>query len=162
VLLKWEIARPTAFGNWVQLDADIRGPGEDLLRAQVEAFVASLRFAPEPTPLSDDPAVAQAIARQALTQLKSDPAYACFPDEAGASRATTITSLPFGPPLNGPVPVICSAAIAPTDVGFWKVNLVISWDAAEGRTAGANHIIQWLDPDGTLSASGSSGDVPGG
>ena len=150
------------FGNWVQLDADIRGPGEDILRAQVEALVASLRFTPEPSPISDDPAVAQAIARQALAELKSDPAYTCFPDEAGASRTTTITSLPFGPPLDDPVPVTCSAAIAPTDVGFWKVDLLTSWDAAEGRTQGANHIVQWLDPDGTLSASGSSGDVPGG
>jgi hypothetical protein len=161
-LLTWEVARPIVYGNWVQLDADIRGPGEDILRAQVEALVASLRFTPEPTPISDDPAVARTIARQALAELKSDPAYACFPDAAGVSRRTTITSLPLGPPLDGPVPVTCSATIAPTDVGFWKLDMAIAWDAAEGRTAGASHTVQWLAPDGTLSGSGSSGDVPGG
>lgn len=162
VLLTWRIASPAAFGNWVQLDADIRGPGQDTLRSQVEALIASFRFTPAPTPVSSDPAVAVAVARRALAQLKTDAAYACFPDEAGASRQATITSLPYGTSLGGALPVTCSVAISPTDIGFWKLDLTITWDAAGSRKAGANVTTQWLEPDGTLSASGSSGDEPPG
>jgi hypothetical protein len=161
VVLTWKIARPTAFGNWVQLDADLRGPGEAVLRTQVEALVASFRFTPAPTPMSSDSAVAQAIARKALANLKTDSAYACYPDEAGASRAATITGIPYGPPLSSPLPVTCSAMIASTDVGFWKLDLTIAWEAAGGRQAGTNHVVQWLQPDGSLGASSGSGDWPG-
>jgi len=38
--------------NWVQLDADIRGPGEAELRSEVEALIASFSFDAGPAPLS--------------------------------------------------------------------------------------------------------------
>jgi hypothetical protein len=160
VLLTWKIERPTAFDNWVQLEADMRGPGLDTLRAQVEALTASFRFAPPPTPISNDPAVAQDVARKAITTLRADAAYACFPDAAGMSRQTTITSMPHGPALSSPVPVTCSVAISPTDIGFWKLDLTISWEASGTRKAGSNVTTQWLAPDGSLGASAESGDSP--
>ncbi len=160
ILLTWKIESPTAFDNWVQLDADIRGPGGDALRAQVSALIASFRFTPEPTPISSDPAVAQAIATKALLQLKTDAAFACFPDQAGTSRQTSITSVPFGPTLSRPVPVTCSVSISPTDIGFWKLDLTISWEASGSRQAGTNVTTQWLAPDGSLGASTSTGDTP--
>ncbi|MGZ6300484.1 MAG: hypothetical protein ACXWMN_08350 [Candidatus Limnocylindria bacterium] len=162
IVLTWKIARPTAFGNWVQLDADIRGPGEEALRSQVEALIASFHFTPEPTPISNDPAVARPVARKALTQLKTDSAYACFPDEAGVSRTATITSLPFGPSLTSPQPVTCSVTIAPTNIGFWKLDLDITWDTDRTRKAGANQTVEWLAPEGSLGASSNSGDAPSG
>ena len=162
VLLTWKIARPTAFGNWVQLEADIRGPGESELRSEVEALIASFRFTPQPRPISTDPAVARGMARKALAKLKTDSAYACYPDEAGAPRAATITKIPDGPSLSSPLSVTCSAMIASTDIGFWKLDLTIAWDAAGARKAGTNHLVQWLQPDGSFGASSGSGDWPGG
>lgn len=159
-LLTWEIASPSAFGNWVQLDAEIRGPGQAELRRQVEDLVASMRFEPQPVPISDDPLVARSIAHDALAQLKEDAAYACFPDEAGTSRNTMIREMPNGPPLNGEVPVTCSAEIHPTTIGFWQLELAISWEALGSRSSGTRHITQWLTPDGELSASTSDGETP--
>jgi len=84
VILTWKIARPTAFSNWIQLDAEILGPGLDSLRTQVEALIASVHFVPPPEPISTDPAVAQTVAAKALAALKQrGAAYACFPDAAG-------------------------------------------------------------------------------
>jgi hypothetical protein len=161
VILTWKIQRPASIDNWVQLDADIRGPGTDALRSEVDALVASFRFTPEPVPISSDPAVAQDVARKALAQLKTDAAYACFPDEAGMSRQTTITAMPNGPTLSSPLPVTCSVAITPTDIGVWKLDLTISWEASGTRKAGSNLTTEWLAPDGSLGASSQSGDSPG-
>lgn len=44
VFLTWKIASPVASNNWIQLDADIRGPGLDIVRTQIEALIASFRF----------------------------------------------------------------------------------------------------------------------
>jgi hypothetical protein len=161
VLLTWMIQRPTSIDNWVQLDADIRGPGTDALRSEVDALVASFRFTPEPVPISSDPTVAQEVARKAIAALKTDAAYACFPDEAGMSRDTTISAMPNGPTLASPVPVTCSVAIGPTDIGVWKLDLTISWEASGARKAGSNLTTEWLAPDGSLGASIVSGDYPG-
>jgi hypothetical protein len=60
------------------------------------------------------------------------------------------------------VPVTCSVAIAPTDIGFWWLDLTIAWDAADARKAGANRIVEWVQPDGSLGASTGSGDSPSG
>jgi len=51
VLLTWMIANPTVGMNWVQLDADIRGPAEAALRSQVEALIASFTYDAGPVPL---------------------------------------------------------------------------------------------------------------
>ncbi len=160
VLLTWKIQRPGSIDNWVQLDADIRGPGLDALRAQVNDLVASLRFTPAPTPISSDLAVAQSVARKAMAELKSDAAYACFPDEAGTSQQTTITAMPNGPTLSSPVPVTCSVAITLTDIGVWKLDLTISWEASGNRQVGSNITTEWLAPDGSLGASTGSGGSP--
>ena len=95
-----------------------------------------------------------------MAKLKTDAAYDCFPDAAGTSRQATITSMPFGPTLSSPVPVTCSVAISPTDIGFWKLDLTISWEASGSRKAGTNVTTQWLAPDGSLGASTGSGDTP--
>jgi hypothetical protein len=81
VRLTWKTARPDAFGNWVQIDADIRGPGEQQLRQQVETMVASFRFSPPPSSLPRGQAAAVAVAASAVAELRarSPAAYACFP-----------------------------------------------------------------------------------
>jgi hypothetical protein len=100
------------------------------------------------------------LPHKALAQLETDPAYGCFPDEAGTSRQATISSMPFGPSLDSPVPVTCSVAISPTDIGVWRLDLRISWEASESRHAGSNVTTEWLAPDGSLGASTGSGGTP--
>jgi hypothetical protein len=51
VLLTWMIANPMVTMNWVQLDADVRGPGVAALRSQVEALIASFSYDAGPAPL---------------------------------------------------------------------------------------------------------------
>jgi hypothetical protein len=110
--------------------------------AQVEALGASFRFTPAPTPIATDPAVVQAVARKALAALETDPAYACFPDEAGASRPATVTSMPPGPALAHPVPVTCSASIEPT-ASASGTSVSIAWTAGGSRKAGSNVTTGW-------------------
>lgn len=51
VRLTWMIPNPGLAMNWVQLDADIRGPGDAELRSQVESLIASFRFSGGPAAL---------------------------------------------------------------------------------------------------------------
>ena len=51
LLLTWMIPIPRISMDWVQLDADMRGPDGAVLRTQVEDLVASFRFAGGPAPL---------------------------------------------------------------------------------------------------------------
>ena len=159
VRLTWKIARPDAFSNWIQLEADILGPGEDHLRQQVETMVSSFRFVPAPEPLPAGRDAANAIAARGVTTLQaSEPAaYACFPAQPGTMRAATVLDLPDSM-LKKPLPVRCSTTIDRTDIGFWKLELVASWDAAADRLAGSWTTVQWLYPDGTGSASTGFGD----
>lgn len=51
-------------------------------------------------------------------------------------------------------------SIAATDVGYWRMVLVIKWTAAADRSAGSVTYVQWLLPDGRLSAGTGSGSPP--
>ncbi len=163
ILLTWKIERPRAFGNWVQLDADILGPGQDQRRAEVEALIASLHFDPPPAPISTDPAVARSIATKAMSALQAQgPGYDCFPDQAGSSATATVTEVPNMPSLRKPLVVTCSVAIAPTDIGFWKLDLTMRWTAASDRSAGEMSWTEWLPSDGSLGAQSGTGAPPDG
>ncbi len=159
VRLTWMIARPDAFGNWIQIDADILGPGDGPLRRQVEGMIASFTFDPAPKPLAEGQGEADAIAALAVERLQQDEAaaYACFPAAAGTTKTATVEALPSAT-LKEPLPVRCSTRISRTDVGFWRLELVASWDAAADRSAGSATTVQWLFPDGAPSASIGSGD----
>jgi hypothetical protein len=160
--LEWEIARPDIFGAWVQIEADIRGPHLSELRRQLAAMIASFRYEPPPQPLPDDDATARAIAATAITELRDgDPAaYECFPTEVGTTNPAIVEALPGGT-LRKPLPVTCSMSIHTTDVGFWRMQLIVGWEAAKDRTAGAETTTQWLFPDGRITGSEIAGDMPG-
>lgn len=161
IRLRWQIARPDAFGNWIQIDADIRGPEMDALREQVDALIASFRFVPAPVPLPEGEAAAQAIAARALAAaVASEPAaYGCYPTELGISKPSVIEEVPTMR-LKKPLPVTCSTSITRTDVGLWKLELVAAWDAAADREAGTLTTILWLLPNGSGGSLTGSGALP--
>jgi len=56
--------------------------------------------------------------------------------------------------------VTCSVTVAPTDIGFWKLDLTISWTAASDRSAGSMRWTEWLPPDGSPGAETGTGGPP--
>lgn len=163
LVVTWKIARPDAFGNWIQFDADIRGPEQVATRAQVEMMIASFTFEPAPVPMPTGEAAGNTIAAKAVAALvKSEPeAYACFPDRPGVTKRAEVRTLPAWGTFRKPLPVSCTITITATDVGLWRMELDASWTAADDRSAGVDRTIQWLTPDGTLSASsGGGGEAP--
>lgn len=155
-LKTWKVNRPDAFGNWIQLEADLQGPGTGLARAQLDAIIASFRF--EPSPVRLDPGMADQIGAAALATLRAqDPeAYACYPP-IGQSVRTTITAAP-GAPLRAPLQAVCSSALVPTDIGYWRLELTVAWGPDLAHPDHHYLTVQWLRADGTLSAQSGSGD----
>lgn len=156
IVTTWKVARPDVIGNWIQLDADVRGPGDGLARADLQALVQSFRFDPPPTPL--DPSAAGRIGNGALASLHaSDPeAYACFPP-AGKSVRASVTAAP-GAPLRQPLEATCSTAITATDLGFWRLQLTVAWGEDPLRPNLRYTTVQWLQADGTPTAAMMGGD----
>jgi hypothetical protein len=161
VTLAWKVARPTDVHAWVQVEARIRGPGIADLRDDVERLVASLHFLPAPQPLTADPNARAEIAKAAVLSIQAtDVAYSCFPTHIGGARSATVTQLPETPHLTRPLPVTCSMAFDATDIGFWRLDLKVSWSAGADRTAGSTDWIYWLPADGSKGSHTRLGELP--
>lgn len=150
--LDWTLSVPGQLISRYVIHAEIKGPGADPMRAQVEALVASIRYDP-PVPVLN-PADGLRIAAIGLAQARSnDPALACFPSVPGTTAPATITQFPNYSALRKPLPVACSTEIAPVAIGLWKMTLTESWTAASDRSAGSLTTTLWLAPDGTLGTT---------
>jgi hypothetical protein len=148
VTLGWTLSVPGELISRYMISADIKGPGVDQMRAQVEALVASIRYSPAVPVL--DPADGPRVAASGLAQVRSwGPEYACFPSILGATATATITEFPGYSSLRKPLPVTCTTAIEPSSIGLWKMTLTESWTAASDRTAGTYSTTVWLAADGT-------------
>jgi hypothetical protein len=160
--LDWSLPMPEQEIGRYSIHVEIKGPGADLMRAQVMALVASIQFDP-PVPVLN-PADGPRFAAAALAQVRAqDPAFACFPDVPGTTATATVTQLPMLAKLNKPLPVACGMEIQPTSDGRWKITLVESWTAASDRSAGSMTVIQWLAADGTLAGQNGESfptDIP--
>lgn len=156
VVLTWKISQPDALGSWVQIDADILGPNSALAMAQVDALVASFRFDAPPQHL--DPALAGRTAEVAMQQLRrmDFEAYACFPP-LGHTVAASITAVP-SMQLTEPVDGSCGTAITATDLGFWRLDLTVTWGTDPERPDHRYVTQQWLMPDGTPTVQTGHGD----
>lgn len=154
-VLNWTLSVPGQLISRYLIAAEIKGPGADALRAQVDALVATIRYDPPVRVLN--PADGPQIAEIGVARVKSlwGPEYACFPSVPGASATATITQFPASSTLRKPLPVTCTMAIEPVVIGLWKMTLTESWTAASDRSAGSLTTIAWLDPDGTPGASES-------
>ena len=161
VALSWTLSVPGQLMSRYVVQADIKGPGVDQMRAQVEALVASIRYSP-PVPVLD-PADGPRIAAIGLAQIKSwGPEYACFPSQTGETATATITQFPGYSSLQRPLPVTCETAIEPEAIGLWKMTLTESWTAASDRSTGSLATTVWLDPDGTpgMTQGGGHSEIP--
>ncbi len=156
-LFTWKIARPDALSNWLQLDADIAAVGQGARMAEMAALIASLRFDPAPVPL--DPGAADRVADLALANLRRQDAegFRCFPGN-GTSVVAKVTAAP-GAPLRKPLMATCSTRITATDLGWWRMELVVAWDGISGGELDQRYTtIQWVAGDGALSMQSSGGD----
>jgi hypothetical protein len=146
--LDWTLSVPEQVNSRFTIHAEIKSPGAQQMRAQVEALVASLRYDP-PAPLLN-PADGPRIAAIGLAKAgSSDPALACFPSAPGTTATATVTQVSGYSALRKPLPVTCGTEIAPVSIGLWKLTLTESWTAASDRSAGSFTIAIWLAADGT-------------
>jgi hypothetical protein len=155
-VLTWKISQPEALGSWIQLDADILAPNSALAMAQIDALVASFRFDHAPQPLN--PALGGKTAEVAMQQLRrmDFEAYACFPP-SGHTVAASITAVP-SMQLTQALVGTCGTAITATDLGFWHLELTVTW-GDDPQVPDHRYVIdQWLQPDGTPSVQGGHGD----
>jgi hypothetical protein len=167
--LDWQMSAPGDVTTRFYVHAEYRDPGAAQLRAQVEALVASIRDDQAAAVL--DPVDGPSRAAKGIDLLQaSDPTFACFPDVLGVAGLATVTTLRYLQ-LTKPLPVTCSFAVEPVQIGLWRVRLTESWTAAADRTAGSLVTTLWLNPDGTkngvtedprlMPLPGSDPNVPG-
>lgn len=158
-ILIWTLSVPGQLISRYYLTAQLKGPGIETMRAQVDALVASIEYDPPAAVLV--PADGPRIAAIGLTRAQAgDPDLACFPTVAGATATATVTRLPFYSGLRKPLPVTCAMKIEPMTIGLWKVTLTESWTSASDRSAGSLTILLWLEPDGSQGSSAGGGALP--
>jgi hypothetical protein len=148
VTLDWTLSVPGELMSRYRIHVEMKAPGVDEMRAQVEALVASVKYVP-PVPVLN-PADGPRIAAVGLTRAAAnDQSFACFPKEPGTSVEATISQFPMYSQLRRSLPVTCTTQIAPNAIGLWKMSLTESWTAASDRSAGSLTTTLWLAPDGT-------------
>ncbi|HET7517482.1 MAG TPA: hypothetical protein VFN05_07275 [Actinomycetes bacterium] len=162
-VLSWIVARPETAGGWYRLDARLRGPGQQGLRAQLDALVGSITFDPPPMAPADDRVTLNQIAATALEELRSRPKgasqYECFNEQAG-TRPGVVDQLPGQKRLAQPLAVACSLRAEVTRWNQYRVRLRYAWPSLGDRAAGEWVVSQWVAPDGTLGPSHAEGDKP--
>ena len=157
-ILDWTLSVPEHLFHRYRVHVEMKSPGVDRMRAQVEALVASIGYDP-PVPVLN-PADGPGIAAIGLTQAAArDPSLACFPKVPGATATATITRFPGYSALTKPLPVTCTTEMQPQSIGLWKMTLTESWTAASDRSAGSLSTTLWLLHDGTAGTQ-ESGPAP--
>jgi hypothetical protein len=157
--LDWTLSVPGDINSRYIIHVEMKSPGTDQMRAQVEALVASISYDP-PVPVLD-PADGPRIAAIGLAQASAkDSSLACFPSVPGATATATVLQLP-GYSILQALPVICETEIEPVPIGLWKLTLTESWTAASDRAAGSLTTTIWLAPDGTPGET-EGGPAPSG
>jgi hypothetical protein len=159
----WEVAFPTSVLNAFGIEARMRGPGVETMRAELDRLVASIRLdAPGPAvsgdPAGADPTVAAALAELDRSMRRSWVArpehvswYACFPATGGLAQRRVITLGPNGP-LAAPRSVECRYAVAAESRRLWRVALDVD---------GGQYVeTLWLTGDGKVAGSRRQGAPP--
>jgi hypothetical protein len=158
--LSWQIMRLDSWSDWIEISAKVREPFGAARLADLRAVIASFRWDNQPAPLNV--AAGPRVADKALKEIRAqDPdAYSCFP-EPGGQQTETVSQLPgFGAQLH-PIEVTCTTTIVPTEIGFWRLDLVASWPRTEEHAAGRTSASQWITAAGERAAwTGGGGDLP--
>lgn len=159
----WEIAFPTSVLNAFGIEARMRGPGLEAMRADLERMVRSIRFDAPGPPVATDPAGAAPLVAAALAELDramrrswvARPEhvswYSCFPPTSGPVLRRVVTLGPNGP-LEQPRAVACRYTVAPESQRLWRVAL----DVDGGRYVET----LWLTGDGKVAGSRREGAPP--
>jgi hypothetical protein len=153
----WTLSVPQEPVSRYLVVATMEGPGLQQMKAQVQALVASIRFDPAVPVL--DPADGPKMAAKGLEQIRREyNENGCF-SEPGATATATLTSWGYYT-LAKPLPVTCSMAIEPSQIGSWKMTLTWAWSAGADRSAGTHTQTIWLDANGLVSTeSGATGQT---
>ena len=183
----WQIATPMSPDQVVTVEASIKGPGTDVMRAQVEALVASLAFeGPSAATIPPGPAgaaLAGPAAARAMSWLdlkvrslydarpEQETIYRCIPLDrwsaatGGSGGALTVrgaAAVSFGPNgrLGGSEQVSCSGTIEAMGGTYWKLVLTVA-SGSDSSQPGVWYIeTDWLTADGTVLQSTGDGRVP--
>jgi hypothetical protein len=159
----WEVAFPRSVLSAFGIEARMRGPGLDAMRAELERTIGSIRVDGLGPPIAADPAAAASLVAAALRDRDramrrswvSRPEhvswYACFPSRLGATRRRTITLGPEGP-LAAPRAIACRYTAAAETRQFWRVVLEVD--------GGRFTETLWLTGDGAIAGSRRQGVPP--
>ncbi len=94
----WTLSRPGSVDNYYTIQVQLAGPDVAVVRAQLDALIASVRYDPPVVPLPSGAAAQAAAVALALGTLSKDSAtWRCFPTQAG-SRQMIVDALTNGPP----------------------------------------------------------------
>ena len=150
--LVWTISRPGTVDNFYEVRADMRGPGLDQMRSQLEAMIQSLRYDPPVVPLPPGSAAMAAAEANALAALvKDSPVWGCF--SLSGPGSMVIDSMPNGPPLAHSQLATCTMAIEASPLQLWRMSLSIRLAKPDPYVGTGETTVQWINPDGTLGAS---------
>lgn len=153
---EWSVARPGSVTNAFTVEASLRGPGLERMRADLDALVASIELDEAILALPTGAAAegtAAAVVAAALDELDRSSReywsdfYGCFPREPGRTRPAVLDSGPGGP-LPGPVAVTCATTVQAAAGTFWELTLTVEWQAGEGHGPGSWAERYWLTADG--------------
>jgi hypothetical protein len=164
--LKWRVRMPGTPNNWYVIEGQLREPGTDESRRQVEAMMASLQFDPAPTILPTSDAEfdrgAREAAEQALNTLRTyvDTAgYTCFASEPDVARIAKVEVVPQNQRPSQPLEVTCTTFVQ-VDSDMWRVLFVMEWTATDDHGAGRQETEVWVSGSGEAGMTIWSGDDP--
>ncbi len=150
--LRWTLSLPGSVDNFYTIDAQLRGPGLDEMRAQLDALIASLRYDPPVTPLPSGTAVMAPVEAKALAALvKDSPVFGCF--SLTGPKTMLIDAMPYGPPLAHPQVATCTLTIEASPLQMWRMALSIRLPKPDPNVGSGETTVQWINPDGSLGAS---------
>lgn len=145
------------------LSCDFRNYG--LVPGQIVLEIAMWGVPTDPQEIWDRPAKGRRIQVADVPALFSQEVgpdrtlegFRCFPGN-GTSVVAKVTAAP-GAPLRKPLMATCSTRITATDLGWWRMELVVAWDGISGGELDQRYTtIQWVAGDGALSMQSSGGD----
>jgi hypothetical protein len=158
---EWSIARPGSVSSVYTIEANLRGPGLERMRADLDSLVASIQLDEHVLALPSGAAAggaAAAVVTSALDELDRSSReygsdfYACFPREPGGISPAVLDSGPGGP-LPGPLEVTCATAVRAAAGTFWELTLTVEWQAGDGHAPGSWAERHWLTADGQTAGS---------
>lgn len=156
----WTLARPQSVDNFLSISALVRGPDVAVLKASLDALIASVHYDPAVVRLPETSAERDAAVGNALDQLaSSSAAWRCFPAQPGI-RVGTISEYPGGPALTEPRRATCRTEVERTALQLWRATFSVTLDEPDPVVGGRFAVEVWIAPDGTPGEMTSGSAAP--